>query len=549
MKKFVEKIVRLTSHINRSSKRKLDDYYSDSDEESDTECDGEFDSTYCESSDSSDFSDDDDDSEIDVPPASNVWSDVTEDFVPRKSVPEYRATETTIADDSSGTEIFLKLFPRSLLMFISECTNERLKILAEKKKKEFKFSDYHEILIIIGCTLVMAYNRVPHIEMYWSQNKSLGNRTIQSAITRDRFKLLSSKLYFNKPVKPEGASKTYYVDELIQCLKYTFQKARTESTFQSIDESMIKFKGRSSMKQYMPKKPIKRGIKAWTRSDAGTGYIYDLNIYSGRQITPTTGTLGERVVNTLCNTIRTDEVAICIDRFFTSVNLMKTLPYACAGTIMSNRKYLPPLTGKLARGKSMAQVSDDGVIAIKWQDTKEVTLVSNCHENNISSVERRLKDGSKKTFDCPEAIQFYNQHMAGVDLSDQFAVLYDINRKSNKWWKRVFQRLLMNTVSNSWILYQQSNKTKISLIDFLVPLSENLIEIGLSGTKNHRKPGVGRPSKRSKTMVNVRHLPVPIKKRRRCRMCAIKKIYQRTLTLCTTCDVPLCIPCFVPYHK
>lgn len=111
----------------------MDDYYSDS--SSDIELDDEFDSTYSESSDSSDLSDDDDEIEIDVPPASNVWGCVIEEFVPRKSVPEYKATETTIADNSSGTEIFLKLFPRSLLMFISECTNERLNILARKKEK------------------------------------------------------------------------------------------------------------------------------------------------------------------------------------------------------------------------------------------------------------------------------------------------------------------------------------------------------------------------------------------------------------------------------
>lgn len=51
------------------------------------------------------------------------------------------------------------------------------------------------------------------------------------------------------------------MDELVSCLKSTFPKARTEATFQSIDKSMAKFKGRSTLKQYVPLKPIKRGIK------------------------------------------------------------------------------------------------------------------------------------------------------------------------------------------------------------------------------------------------------------------------------------------------
>ena len=34
---------------------------------------------------------------------------------------------------------------------------------------------------------------------------------------------------------------------------------------QLIDEAMITFKGRSSMKQYMPMKPTKHGFSVWVR--------------------------------------------------------------------------------------------------------------------------------------------------------------------------------------------------------------------------------------------------------------------------------------------
>lgn len=76
-------------------------------------------------------------------------------------------------------------------------------------------------------------------------------------------------------------SKTYYAEKLLLCFKHTFQKAREDSTFQSIDESMEKFKGHSSLKQYMPMKPINWGIKIWERCDAKTGYAYDLDVFSG----------------------------------------------------------------------------------------------------------------------------------------------------------------------------------------------------------------------------------------------------------------------------
>ncbi len=84
---------------------------------------------------------------------------------------------------------------------------------------------------------------------------------IKKSILRDRHKLLSSKFYFEHLMKSDNPSKTYYIDEFIDCLKSALQRARSDSTFQSLDESTVKFKGRSALKQFLPLKPIKRGIK------------------------------------------------------------------------------------------------------------------------------------------------------------------------------------------------------------------------------------------------------------------------------------------------
>ena len=52
------------------------------------------------------------------------------------------------------------------------------------------------------------------------------------------------------------------------------------------------------MKQYMPKKPVKRGFKVWVRADSVTGYFCDFNVYVGKpsDCTTTEVGLGERVV-------------------------------------------------------------------------------------------------------------------------------------------------------------------------------------------------------------------------------------------------------------
>lgn len=175
-------------------------------------------------------------------------------------------------------------------------------------------------------------------------------------------------------------------------------------------------------------------------------------------------------------------------------------------------------------------------------------LLSNCHENKIGTANRTQKDGTSKEFDCPEAINFYNSFMAGVDKSDQYSTCYEIDRKSKKWWKRVFYRLLMVSVSNAWVIFKTLQEKKTPLIYFLMPLSEDIIEIGKQHTKNLRKAGTGRPSKRVKLMSNVGHQPIRRGTRRRCSQCSKKKEQVRTYYICSTCDVPLCVDCFPPYH-
>ncbi|KAG5880364.1 hypothetical protein JTB14_028018 [Gonioctena quinquepunctata] len=66
-----------------------------------------------------------------------------------------------------------------------------------------------------------------------------------------------------------------------------------------------------------------------------------------------------------------------------------------------------------------------------------------------------MKDGTSKEIDCPEAIVFYNCNMGGVDLADQMITLYEHDRKSRKWWEKVFFRLLMTAVYNAHLTYTE----------------------------------------------------------------------------------------------
>ena len=50
----------------------------------------------------------------------------------------------------------------------------------------------------------------------------------------------------------------------------------------AIDEAMVPYKGRSTLKQYMPKKPVRRGLKVWMRADSANGYVSQFQVYVGK---------------------------------------------------------------------------------------------------------------------------------------------------------------------------------------------------------------------------------------------------------------------------
>lgn len=165
--------------------------------------------------------------------------------------------------------------------------------------------------------------------------------------------------------------------------------------------------------------------------------------------------------------IRNTDVVICFDRFFTSVTLMKTLPYAAVGTCIGTRKNIPKGQGKLEKGEAKFVCTNDGITFTRWQDTKEVLAISNCHGNQLTCVYRKQKNGEKLAVACPEIISFYNKYIGGVGLTDHLSGLYEFDCKSTKWWKKVFYKLLMITAVNAFIIYNEVRRKNTHFFGFL----------------------------------------------------------------------------------
>ncbi|XP_050465086.1 piggyBac transposable element-derived protein 4-like [Cataglyphis hispanica] len=199
---------------------------------------------------------------------------------------------------------------------------------------------------------------------------------------------------------------------------------------------MIKFKSRSSIKQYLSKKPVKRGYKLWVLADK-SGYCYRFDVYTGKVGNQVTKNLGEKIVNTLTSDLVENEHRVYFDNYFTSVNLLEILKSkqinAC-GVVNKMRKYLPSFSINMKnRGEYESFISDTGIMATKWIDNKAVIFLSNFHSSNqYSTVYRKNHMGIKKPITCPSLIADYNDHMNAVDKFDQLMSSYNLDRRSKK---------------------------------------------------------------------------------------------------------------------
>ncbi len=128
------------------------------------------------------------------------------------------------------------------------------------------------------------------------------------------------------------------VRPLIDHLGEKFETVYNPTQNVAVDEAMIKFQGRSSLKQYMPMKPIKRGVKVWVLADSYNGYFWK---FEGKQQDRQVG-LGGYVVKTLTKGLETKNHHIYCDNFFTSVKLFEDLEKdGIHGWVRKDRKGIP----------------------------------------------------------------------------------------------------------------------------------------------------------------------------------------------------------------
>ena len=152
------------------------------------------------------------------------------------------------------------------------------------KKKVLTVPEFFRFFALV---IVMGIVRFPKMEDHWAKKWPFGSHSFRSIMSRDRFSMILKFFHVNDNSKyirrgESGYDPLFKIRPLLESLLQNFQNSYTPNREMSIDEAMVSFKGRAWFMQYMPKKPKKWGLKAFSLADSKTGYTLNWKLYAGK---------------------------------------------------------------------------------------------------------------------------------------------------------------------------------------------------------------------------------------------------------------------------
>ena len=388
-------------------------------------------------------------------------------------------------------DAFEVTFPADLLALVLQCTNQRYQKYCNENRRSRIFARFggyspfvtEEIQAFIGLLLIQgAYKcaKLPLKELY----KPTFLPHFRAVLSRDRFQLLYLCCRFDNLTTRKERQKNDRMAPIRELWDRFFQlctRLYNPTTCVTVDEQLVKFRGRCSFRQFLPNKPGKYGLKVWVAADSASHYCFNASVYLGKHEEPVRDGLGASVVKKLVQPLYNSGRNITFDRFFTSVDLSKYLlqhNLTSVGTVMPNRRGLPlALLPKNARqrdvGSSMFAYQDNlTMVSFKAKKTKVVLMLSTFHHNDA------LVDGK------PEVVHYYNKTKCGVDALDQLVRNYSCYRKSRRWPMALFADIIDIAAYNAFVLFRERRTAEAQRgdsalskrrFDFLKNLGEALI--------------------------------------------------------------------------
>ena len=166
--------------------------------------------------------------------------------------------------------------------------------MGDEKYQNWEQISVEDMNAYFGIMIIMGLMKLPALSDYWRRDPLFHCSIIADCMSRNRFFEIHRYLHFidNSSIITPSTHRLHKIRPFLTMIGEKFEKLYHPNCQCAIDEAMVPYKGRSSLKQYMPQKPIKRGFKVWVRADSITGYISQFQVYTGKESSSTEKGLG-----------------------------------------------------------------------------------------------------------------------------------------------------------------------------------------------------------------------------------------------------------------
>lgn len=488
------------------------------------------------------------------------WSDVDKtpnvpDFIAEsgpKILPANKQSIKEIVEMFIGNDLFQLMVNESNIYYHQ---NED-KMCNGKKMPKWRDVSLADMKKFLGLIILMGQVKKDRKGDYWSLEFYTKTPSFSTVMSRNRFRQIWDTWHFSNNRTTAGSNKLEKIQPILSYLLDKFKSVYTPKKELSLDESIIPWRGKLSIKTYNPAKIIKYGLLCRMLCEAKSGYICNLEIYcaEGKKLDQTIMSLLDKNIGLGYH--------VYMDNYYNSIRtaelLLKNGTRVC-GTIRMNRGIPESMKHIRLKTGDYTFKRKNEILVQAWKPKhKIVYMVSTIHTGELTNT-KKVHWKTKQEIIKPQSVIDYNKYMMGVDLADQFLSYFSIMRKTVKWTKKTVLFLLNCALFNAYRLYVEFNGNTIKYQKFLHAVACLWIE-EYPSTQDVSNDCVEQtspllPTPRTSKYDHPQRLSGDIKKhnatriigsgnknryvRRPCKVCSASKKRSESSFMCSLCQVPL----------
>jgi len=191
-----------------------------------------------------------------------------------------------VMSESTPLSVLLLFFAEIIILLVVEMNQYYHQFLENSDDEHSPEREVTEVemFAFLALILQMGHTVQGRLEDYWTKMEQLRTPFYGKMMARARPYHILRFLHFTDNNR-NGVDRTDYrlwkIQDLFEIIRTNFLKFYNPSEYLAVVEVIVKFKGRTVFKQYIPKKCKCFSIKMFKLCDS-TRYTYDMNVYLGK---------------------------------------------------------------------------------------------------------------------------------------------------------------------------------------------------------------------------------------------------------------------------